>query len=420
MALLLKNATYIDDKTFAFSTTHIVVDKGISFCKELNKSQITDNYEHIIDCKNNLVTKSYACGHHHVYSALSRGMPAPPKSPENFCEILKLIWWKLDKLLDKEITEASAYATAIACAKNGVTFVIDHHSSPLNIEKSLDIISEAFDKVGVSHLLCYEISDRDGKEICLKGLEESERYLKKNQALIGLHASFTVSDFTIKEAVSLAKKYNSGIHIHVAEDIYDQYHCVEKYNKRVVERLNDGGVLDFEKTILAHCIHIDDNERALIQKSNVYVVQNPDSNLKNKVGFFNSSGLNNNIMLGTDGMHSDMLRSSKIAYFSGLQYEKIDYLQAYQRLRNVNSYIKINNFKGDEDNNLVVLDYQPPTDIKQGNFLSHFIFGIESKHVNHVISSGKLIVKNKVLLTVNEEEVMSNIRQCSKKLWEKM
>jgi len=424
MSILLKNTTFIDYKTLAFIKTHIIVNEGnngtITFIKDLPDKEHLMEFKEIIDCNDKIVTKSFACGHHHVYSALSRGMPAPTKSPENFLEILQYIWWRLDKCLDEESIEASALATAIACAKNGVTFVIDHHASPNCIENSLSIIAKAFEKVGVSHLLCYEITDRDGMHKSEKGLLETERYLSNNQGLVGLHASFTASDATLQNAVILAKKNNSGIHIHVAEDLYDQTHCIDNYGKRVVERLNDSGVLNFEKTILGHCLHLNQNERDILKKSNVFIAQNIESNLNNKVGYFNAAGLNENIMFGTDGMHSDMLRSAKIAFFVGQGFDNINYPSAYQRFRKVHEYLNKNKYVGDADNNLVVLDYDPPTEINQNNFLGHFIFGIESSNIKHVISSGKLIVKDKLLQNVNEEEIMNQVRKSSKKLWIKM
>jgi len=347
-------------------------------------------------------------------------MPAPEKSPENFYEILKYVWWTLDKCLDKDMIEASALATAVACAKNGVTFVVDHHASPFAVEGSLETITKAFDKVGVGHLLCYEISDRDGIAIAMKGLEETENYLKKNQGLVGLHASFTVSEETLAEAVSLSGRMNSGIHVHVAEGEYDQQHCLNTYGKRVVNRLKDAGALESSKTILGHCLHIDESERKIIQNSPVWVVQNPESNLNNNVGYFNSRGLNENIMLGTDGMHSDMLRSAKAAFYIGQGFDSIDYPGMYRRFRNVHKYLSLNHFSGDGDNNLVVLDYDSPTEINASNFLGHFLFGLESRHVQHVISNGKLIVRDKKIITVNEEEILRFSKEEGKRLWKKM
>ncbi len=418
--ILLKNATYIDWKTLEFRNTNILVEKGLN-----REIQFIDNVENqqadqTIDCKGKLVTKSFAVGHHHVYSALARGMEAPKKNPENFYEILQYIWWTLDKALDKDMIEASALTTAIACAKAGSTFIIDHHASPNFIKGSQDIIAKAFDKVGVSHLLCYEITDRDGIEKAEEGLQETENYLKSNQGLVGLHASFTVNDEIMKRAANLMEKYNSGFHIHVAEDLYDQRHCHDTYNKRVVERLNDFGVLNSSKTILGHCLHINENERKLIKDSNAFVVQNMESNLNNKVGYFNAKDLGENIMFGTDGMHSDMLQSAKAAFFVGQGFDTIGYDSAYERFRKVHDYIALNQFDGDGENNLVILDYDSPTEINQNNFLGHFIFGINSNHVNDVISDGKLIVKDRKIQNVNESEILEFSKEQSVRLWKKM
>ena len=420
MSILLKNATFIDWKTLDFKNTNILVEEGLN-----GKIKFIDNYDlndhkEVIDCKGKLVTKSFAVGHHHVYSALARGMGAPKKNPENFYEILKYIWWTLDKALDKDMIEASALTTAIACAKAGSTFVIDHHASPNYIDGSLDIIAKAFDKVGVSHLLCYEITDRGREEKTEQGLAETENYLKTNQGLVGLHASFTVSDKTVRKAVRLMNKYNSGIHIHVAEDLYDQTHCQENYDKRVLERLNDLGVLDSFKSILVHCLHLNDQERRLIRNNKAFVVQNVESNLNNKVGYFSSKDIGDRILLGTDGMHSDMLQSAKAAFFSGQIIDNLDYLGAYLRFRKVHDYIALNQYEGDGENNLVILDYDSPTEINKNNFLGHFIFGINSNHVNDVISNGKLIVKDRKIQTVNESEILRFSREQSVKLWKKM
>lgn len=418
--ILLKNATYINWKTLEFKNTNILVEEGLN-----GKIQFIDNAENtkantIIDCKGKFVTKSFAVGHHHVYSALARGMGAPKKNPENFHEILEYIWWTLDKSLDKDMIEASALYTAMACAKTGSTFVIDHHASPNYINGSLDIIAQAFDKVGVNHLLCYEISDRDGIEKAEQGLEETENYLKNHQGLVGLHASFTVNNEIMRRSVDLMNKLNSGIHIHVAEDLYDQRHCHDNYDQRVVERLKDFGVLNSSKTILGHCLHINDHEREIIYDSKAFVVQNMESNLNNKVGYFNAKGLGDRIMLGTDGMHSDMLQSAKAAFFVGQGFDSIGFDSAYKRFRKVHDYIQMNNFEGDNQNNLVILDYDSPTVINQDNFLGHFIFGINSNHVNDVISNGKLIVKDRKIKNVNESEILQFSKEQSVRLWNKM
>jgi len=421
MTLLLKNTTYINAETLEFTKTDLLVEEGLSGAvRFVEKDNSPIKPDETIDCTGKFVTHSFAVGHHHAYSALSRGMPAPQKNPENFLEILQYIWWKLDKALDKEMVMASAYATAIACAKAGSTFVIDHHASPNFIEGSLQTLADAFEKVGVSHLLCYEISDRDGKERAEQGLEETASYLKKHQGLVGLHASFTVDDNTMKRAAGLVEKFESGIHIHVAEDQEDENTSIIKYHRWVVDRLNEFGLLKTSKTILAHCLYVDDLERKQMNESPVWVVENMESNLNNKVGYFNSKELSDKIMLGTDGMHSDMLRSAQTTFFAGQAHDTIDYAETYRRFRNVHRYLKENNFSGDGDNNLVVLDYDTPTEMNSNNFYGHFIFGLNATHVQHVISNGKLIVKDRIIQTVDEHAVLDFTREQANRLWEKL
>jgi cytosine/adenosine deaminase-related metal-dependent hydrolase len=154
--------------------------------------------------------------------------------------------------------------------------------------------------------------------------------------------------------------------MHVAEDVSDENHCLENYHTWVIDRLAQAGVLEFPKTILAHCLHLDEYERRQLSGSQAWVVQNMESNLNNSVGLFNSKGLGDRIMLGTDGMHSDMLRSAKAAFFSGKNHDDIDYAETYRRFRNAGNYLKENGFTGYGENNLVVIDYDSPTPFNKG------------------------------------------------------
>ncbi len=424
MALILKNATFIDWESLKFTHTNLIVEQinrgEARFIRDLDKINISPEDE-IIDCKGKIVTKSFGIGHIHVYSALARGMPLLVEKPAGFQEMLKKVWWVLNRAMDKDIIEASALATALACAKSGTTFVVDHHSSPAFISGSLDIIANTFEKVGLNHLLCYEITDRDGLDKARQGLEETNNYLNYRQGLVGMHASFTVGEETMKRVSEIVEKYNSGVHIHVAETLYDQQYCLENYNRRVLERLNDYGFLNSSKTLLAHCLYIEEYERELLRNSFAYIVQNPESNMKNRLGPFSSIGLDGDrLMLGTDGMHADQLQSSKAAFLIGQAYDNIDFESAYKRFRNIHKYIDKNDFDGDGKNNLVVIDYDSPTPVNRNNFLNHFIFGIKSDHILHVISNGKLIVKDRVLQGVDEEEILGFTREQAKRLWSRM
>lgn len=420
MTLYLTNATYIHPETLAVSHGHFQVTEGELGTIVPVKSIPRNNTS--LDCTGKFVTKSFVCGHHHAYSAMARGMGAPKQTPHNFHEILQYIWWNLDKCLTDEMVYISALVTAIQCAKNGVTFCIDHHASPMAVPGSLRRIAQAFEQVGISHLLCYEISDRDGQVITDQGLAETESWLQTadGQALVGLHASFTISDKTLAQAVKLAANYQSGIHIHVAEDPFDQTDSQARYGKSVIARLDQAGVLDYSKTILGHCLHLSQAERDLLCNRPSWIAYCPESNQNNRVGTFNGQGLGNNIMLGTDGMHSDMLRSAHTAYFTGQLSEQLSGNAWYQRLRNAHRYLQHNQFNGDGANNLVILDYDSPTPVNSDNMLGHWIYGLGSHHIQHVIAKGKLIVKDRHLLTVDEIEILKKSQLLATQLWDKM
>lgn len=403
---IFKNIRFVDPETFQIRV-------GDLTCRDNSVKN-----EEIIDASNLMATRSFANGHHHVYSALARGMHTPRKSPDNFSETLEYVWWALDQCLDADMIRVSALVTAMSCAKNGCTFVIDHHASPTHLRGSLNIIAKAFDDVGVGHLLAYEITDRYGESKVHEALEETEDYLRYRRGLVGLHASFTIEENTIKSCVNLASKYNTGFHIHVAEDPVDQKVTIERYGSNVVRRLQRHNVFDLQGNIFGHCLHLDDEERKIISDSRATIVVNADSNLNNKVGFFSSKGLGSRIMLGTDGMHSNMIKSAQTAFFSGQNHDEVNIPEVYRRLRYVHTYLSEN--KLEEKDSFVIFEYDSPTPVTPENFAGHFFFGIENRHVKYTIANGQLIYKNGLITGVDEASVVAESRVLAEKLWDKM
>lgn len=416
--LYLRDASFVDWRTLKVRRGHLAVEPGaqgkVRFVPRIPRGA------RAVDCSGRLVTKSFVVAHHHLYSALACGMPMPKRAPKDFPDMLKLVWWNLDKNLDKDLIRACAMAGGIAAAKAGATFIIDHHSSPNAVKGSLDVIASALDEIGLSHLLCVELSDRDGKAKREAGLEETDRYLRKRQGLVGLHASFTVGDDLLYRAIAMAVGHNSGIHIHVAEAVDDQQDCQRRYGMRVMQRLARTGVLESSKTLLVHGLHLSAQERALFRSSRSWLVQNEESNQNNAVGGFDPKGLGDRLLLGTDGMHGDMLASTRAAYLAAQKRGGMAPLAAYRRLRRAHDYLSENKFTGDGENNLVVLDYRPATNITAGNLAGHFLYGLTSKHVDSVVSRGRLIVKRGRMTTVNEDKVRDFTLKQAERLWRRL
>jgi cytosine/adenosine deaminase-related metal-dependent hydrolase len=226
--------------------------------------------------------------------------PPRPARPPIFPEILDLVWWRLDKRLDLPMIEASALATALLCAKRGVTFVVDHHASPFAVEGSLETIARAFDAVGLGHLLCYEMSCRDGEAVKEAGLAETEAYLASGRiGQVGLHASFTVDDDLLARAVALAERYGPACTCMWPRIRRTRTTALSDTGSGWSGALADAGALASPHTLLAHCVHLDDAERELLRRSPVLVAQASESNLNNNVGLGRYDDLGPRVILGT-------------------------------------------------------------------------------------------------------------------------
>lgn len=252
-------------------------------------------------------TPGLVCAHHHLYSALARGMPAPPRTPAAFLDILELVWWRLDRALDLDMLRWSAMLGAVEAVERGCTAIIDHHESPEAIEGSLSVIADACAEVGVRVSCAYGVTDRHppGDDLASgmtegakRGLEENDRYLSGGgRGLVGIHAAFTCSDETLAAAADLATRHGVGVHVHVAEGPGDV---------GAVERLRPYAADDW---LLIHGVHLPDDHGLAGT-----IVHNPRSNMNNAVGYAAPTRFANPVALGTDGIGADMLDEFRVAY----------------------------------------------------------------------------------------------------------
>ncbi len=244
------------------------------------------------------VTPGLVCAHHHVYSALARGMPAPPKTPTTFREILEQVWWRLDAALDLDMIEWSAKLAALEALESGTTTIIDHHESPNAIEGSLSVIAEACAEVGVRVVCAYGVTDRHGPDGATRGLDENRRFLSGGgRGLVGIHAAFTCSDATLEAAAALARELGVGVHVHVCEGPEDGEAPIRLARHTTA------------RWLLAHCVHL-----PTAHDLAGTVLHNPFSNLNNSVGYANPVRFENPVALGTDGIGAQMIETFRLAY----------------------------------------------------------------------------------------------------------
>jgi cytosine/adenosine deaminase-related metal-dependent hydrolase len=243
-------------------------------------------------------TPGLVCAHHHLYSTLARGMPAPPKTPTTFQGILEQIWWRLDAALDLEMIEWSAKLGALEALECGTTTIIDHHESPNAIEGSLSVIAAACAEVGVRVVAAYGVTDRHGPDGARRGLAENRRFLSQGgRGLVGIHAAFTCTDETLEAAAALAAEFGVGVHIHVCEGPED------------AEAPGRIAHLARPDWLLAHCVHLP-TDHGLAGT----ILHNPMSNLNNAVGYADPARFTGPVALGTDGIGAHMIETFRLAY----------------------------------------------------------------------------------------------------------
>jgi putative selenium metabolism protein SsnA len=388
-----------------------------------------------VDCTGCLVIPGNVCAHTHVYSALARGMPYDLAPPRTFVEILRRIWWRLDRALDEDSVRASALVGGMEALLAGTTTLVDHHASPNAIDGSLDIVAEAFASLGLRSVLCYEVTDRDGPQRSIAGIRENARFAARvaegatalARAMIGAHASFTLSEATLAGCVEAATTAGVGIHVHAAEDAADEGDAQRRFGLSVVERLLRAGALD-ERTLLAHGVHLDDDEATLVRESGATIAHNARSNMNNAVGRAPLDRLGSRVALGTDGIGADMIEESRAAFFRAREDGGTG--DAGWTLARLAEGARLAGRAFDEPDlgrilpgapaDLVVLDYPAPAPVTAGSMAGHWVFGLGSRAVRDVVVAGRVVVRDRRLTRIDQDALAASARVDGARLWSRL
>jgi putative selenium metabolism protein SsnA len=420
MSILLTNATLLELATPRVERGDIRVKHGI--ITEQARRLKPKAGEPVFDLAGKYVMPGLVNGHTHLYSALARGMPAPRKTPRNFLEILKYVWWKLDRALDEEAVYYSALVGALDAARCGTTTLIDHHASPNFIRGSLNLIKRAFQQVGLRGVFCYEVSDRNGPRGAKLGLEENREWVAHNRGpmfggLVGAHASFTLSDKSLRACAEMG----AGVHIHVAEDPCDQAAC----RQRLIDRLAKAGILG-PRTILGHGTHLDKASLEVAKRAGCWFAHNTRSNMNNAVGYAPVHLMGRQVALGTDGIGADMFEEVKFAWFKARDARNgmgisdvVGLLTGSQRLAGHFLGVNLGTLAVGSAADLVVLDYPTPTPITAGNLYGHLIFGLSSQFVTDTMVNGQWVLRDRQIVGVDEKTVREKAAKVAQNVWKR-
>lgn len=392
-----------------------------------------------IDASGCIVHPGLVCSHHHYYSGLSRGITAEIGPTPDFISTLQQLWWRIDRALDEESVYYSSLICSLDAIKAGTTAVIDHHSSPSYITGSLNAVKQGFVETGLRGMTCYEVTNRNnGDTEIAQGVEENIRFAKSLdsekaskssfhlvEAAIGGHAPFTISDAGMQLMSDAVTETGRGIHLHIAEDLYDVSVSHHHYQKDLVVRLHDFGLIN-DRSILVHGLFLSNDDIEILNMQDGFLVHNARSNMNNNVGYNAMLPAVKNLVLGTDGIGADMYEELKFAYFknrdSGGSFWPPEYLSALSRGNKILERYFLEQygtvapgFKAD----LVISDYNIPTPFTHENLAGHFAFGLGSSSVRTVLINGRIVLENREF-PFDVQQIYKDAAKHAKQVWRRM
>lgn len=396
----------------------------------------------LLDANGQYVMPGNICAHTHFYGAYARGLGIPGSPPRDFPEILEKLWWPLDRSLTLEDVRHSALVNLVDAIRHGTTTLFDHHASPNAIEGSLDVIAEAVERSGLRAVLCYEVTDRDGEQKARQGIDENLRFLHRIRdgddadgrlgATFGLHASLTLSEDTLRACREVAPE-DVGFHVHVAEHEADEYDSLAKSGMRVVDRLAAKNILG-PHSLVAHGVHIDGREAELLAESGTWLSHQPRSNMNNAVGVAAVESILRQgvpVCLGTDGFQHAMWEEWKTAYLihkvwhrdprrmSGGDLVRMAVENNAALVRTFLPDLRVGVIEPGAAADLIFVDYHPHTPLTAENLPWHILFGFHESMITTTIVNGQILMRDREILTLAEEDIMARARERAPVVWDR-
>lgn len=444
VSLLINNGLIVtmDEKRRIFNNGYVAIDgdKIVAVGKGDGKDKF--EAEEVIDAKKGVVMPGFICAHTHFYGALLRASPwfAKIDPPTDFQQNLQRIWWALDVLLTYEDAYAAALIGSIDFVKSGTTMFFDNISSPNAIEGVLDYMEKAVNEVGIRGILSFEATQRRSIEEGIRGLKENERFIKKNNSdpsklvkgAIYLHASFTVTDDLFKMAREIANKYGALLSIHTEEGLVDVYHNIERYGIRPIERMEKLGFLGPD-VILVHVVHATDDELEIIKRTGAHIAHNAMSNMLNAVGVpkvpkMLEMGIN--VGIGNDGYIFDVFENIRTTYLIHKVWNLDPRILTPQEVVematiNVAKMFHVDDMLGSlepgKKADVIIINPElPPTPVNEETVYGHLVNTFNGRDVKTVIVNGKIIMRDRKLLTIDEEKSKEHVHKVVEKLWDRL
>ncbi len=379
--------------------------------------------------------------HGHYCSAFLRGIHAPGFPGHDLHSILQRIFWIYDRAMNEDDVRYATLVYAIDAIRGGTTTQFDHQESPEFADGCLDVVADAVDRAGVRAVLCFETTDRNGPELTKAGIDENARFVARCnreqvaggrvKANFGIHACLSVTDETLARCREAVPE-GTGFHIHVAEHEYDEWVSQYLFGTHSVDRLDKFGILT-DKTICAHSVHLDCREVELIAEKGAWISHNPRSNMWGGTGVAEAESYNRagaKTCIGNDGLSNCLLRDWQTSYLAHklkhrdprrMPADRIIELACYNGGRLASTYYgqTVGVIKPGAAADLIFVDYQPWTPVTVENLPDHIVMGFLESMITTTIVAGKVLMKDRQILTLDEEKICVESRKVAAKFWKR-
>ncbi len=427
--ILIKNALILNPNNFENKKQSILIKDNL--IHEVSDSIDESNVDKIIDATGKIVLPGLVNTHTHLSMALFRGL-ADDLSLDSW---LNDHIWPMEANLNGEYCYIGALLGAVELIKSGTTTFSDMYFY-------MEDVARAVDEAGIRAVLSYGMID-------FGDAEKRENEIRENLSLyescngmangrikvfFGPHSPYTASEDLLIKVRELADEHNMGIHIHVSETQKEINDILEEKGLRPFEYLDKIGFLGPD-VVAAHCVWLSDREIEIIKEKDVKVSHNPCSNMKLASGISPVSKLIENdicVSIGTDGASSnnnlDLIEELKTASLlqkvstlnpNVLTSDEALAMGTIKGAQALGLEDEIGSIEVGKKADIILIDTNSANMVPDSsNLTSNIVYSANGSNVDTTICDGKILMENKKLVVLDEQEIYEKARKAIKELKE--
>lgn len=415
--LMIKNAVVAtaDARGTVIGKGGVAVDKGriVAIGDNAAIAPHEANAARVMDAQGLLLMPGLINTHCHVASALFRGLVEDLKLEP----WLQTVWKAEAAILNPRTTHLGSVLGFAEMLLGGVTTVMDMFWHPHETVRAAREVGVRVSTGGIF----FDYPGPTGEDHA-KRLKHAEVFLDEFTGAEDVfpavmpHGTYTVSPEHLKQARTLARRYDALFCTHVAETMAEQQTVSERYGMRIVEHLEEHGLID-ERSVYAHCVHLEDEEIAMLAERGATAVHNPLSNLKLASGFARipemlDAGIN--IGLGTDGAVSGNDLDMWLAMRLAATIHKASHLDAsvvttrqvlamatLNGAKALNAADRIGSLEAGKLADMVLVDLRRPHAVPMFDPMTHIVYSANKSDVRHVFVGGQQVVRDGALTRID-------------------